>query len=126
MQSSIWNDAWLPSLAHPKILSPMVVDYSDSSVKFLIFPSFNSWNLVLLNKLFSTQEVDMIKRIPLRRSLMQDKLVWPHVLSGDYSVKSRHNFLSKKRAVASEVLSNSDQYQDVWKQIWGCKVPIKV
>ena len=28
--------------------------------------------------------------------------------------------------MASQVSSNSDQYQDVWKQIWGCKVPTKV
>lgn len=70
-------------LAHPKILSPVVVDYSNSLVNFLIFPSLNSWNLVLLNKLFSTREVGMIKRIPRRRSLMEDKLVWPHGFSGD-------------------------------------------
>ena len=39
---NIWNDAWLPLLVHPRILSPVVTDYSDSSAKSLIFPSSNS------------------------------------------------------------------------------------
>ena len=52
---SIWNDAWLPSLVHPRILSPVVTDYFDSSAKSLIFPSSNSWNLELLTNLFSAQ-----------------------------------------------------------------------
>ena len=39
---SIWNDAWLPLLVHPRILSPVVTDYFDSSAKSLIFPSSNS------------------------------------------------------------------------------------
>ena len=89
---SIWNDAWLPSLVHPRILSPVVTDYSNSSARSLIFPFSNSWNLELLTNLFSTQEVDMIMRIPLSHFLMEDTLVWPHVSLGDYFVKSSYIF----------------------------------
>ena len=68
----------------------------------------------------------MIKKIPLGQGLSKDKLVWPYVSLGVYTVKSGYNFLSKHRASKSQTSSNPSQYQEVWKHVWSCKVPNKV
>lgn len=78
---SIWKDSWLPSLDNPKTLSLVIDQYSDASVKHLILPFNSGWNIELLDQLFTIQEADMIKRIPLSRNADEDKLVW-HCLFG--------------------------------------------
>jgi len=53
-----------------------VIDqYYDASVKSLILPFNSGWNIELLDQLFTIQEADMIKRIPLSRNAVEDKLV---------------------------------------------------
>jgi len=49
--------------------------YSYASIKSLILPSNSGWNVELLEQLFSSQETDMIKRIPLSRNDVEDKLM---------------------------------------------------
>ena len=66
---SIWKDARLPSLEHPKIRSPVVDLFSKVSINSLFSPTRNTWNVDLLHQLFSNQEVELIKKIPLRQGL---------------------------------------------------------
>ena len=114
---SIWKDAWLPSLEHPNIQSLVVDLFSKASVNSLFSPIHNTWNVDLLHQFFSNREVELTKKIPLGQGLSEDKLVWPHVSSGVYIVKSGYNFLSKHRASESQTSSNPSQYQEVWKHV---------
>ena len=68
----------------------------------------------------------MILKISLGQGLAKDKLVWPHVSVGVYTVKSGYNFLSKQRASESKTSPNPCPYQKVWKQVWNHAVPSKV
>lgn len=72
---SIWKDAWLPSLENPKIQSHVVDLFSEALVNSLFSPTHNTWNVDLLHQLFSNQEVELIKKIPLGQGLSEDKLV---------------------------------------------------
>lgn len=91
--------------------------FSKVSVNSIFSPTRNTWNVDILHQLFSNQEVELIKKIPLGQGLLEDKLVWPHVSSGVYTVKSGYNFLSKHRAFESQTSSNPSQYQEVWKHV---------
>ena len=60
-----WLDAWLPSLDHPRIQSPIVEGFEDIKVQDLIDPVTHSWDDCLIRGLFTTQEVCLITSIPL-------------------------------------------------------------
>ena len=79
---SVWLDAWLPPLDHPRILSPQVEGFEDLKVFDLIDPESNSWDENLLHGLFILEEVSLIKSIPLCITLVEDKLVCPSLLRG--------------------------------------------
>lgn len=67
----------------------------------------------------------MIMSIPLCRSYVEDKLVWPFTPSSTYSVKTGYRFLAKENSVnIAPVILNQDV--GVWKLIWGLSVPNKV
>ena len=51
---SVWLDAWLPSLEHPRIQSPIVVGFEDIKVQDLIDPVTHSWDDCLIQGLFNT------------------------------------------------------------------------
>ena len=89
----VWNDAWLPSLGYPRVLSNLVTSLEDMKVIDLIDPVSKQWDEGLLQGLFSFQEVELIMSIPLRRTYIDDKLIWPYTSSGNYTVKSGIIFL---------------------------------
>ena len=91
---SVWLDAWLPSLDHPRILSPQVESFEDLKVFDLIDPEVKSWDENLLHGLFIPEEVSLIKSIPLCITSVKDKIVWPFTALGEYIVKSGYNFLA--------------------------------
>ena len=49
----------------------------------------------MLHGLFNPKEMSLIKNIPLCITSVEDKLVWPFTVSGEYTVKSGYNFLAK-------------------------------
>ena len=61
----------------------------------LIDLEIKSWDENLLHGLFIPEEVSLIKSIPLCITSVEDKLVWPFTVSGEYTVKSGYNFLAK-------------------------------
>ena len=89
----VWNDAWLPSLEYPRMLSNMVTSFEDMKVNDLVDPVSNQWDAGLLQGLFSSQEVELIMSIPLCRTYIEDKLIWLYTSSGNYTVKSGIIFL---------------------------------
>ena len=122
---NVWLDAWLPSLDQPRIQSPIVEGFEKIKVHDLIDPVTHNWDDSLIRGLFNTQEVCLIKSIPLWPTPVADKLTWPFNASGSYTVKSGYKFL------VSEGLNNwsprhSDRNSELWKLIWGLEVPNKV
>lgn len=82
----MWLDSWLPSLEHPKIMSPMVEGFEENKVADLIDPMSRQWDLGLLQGLFNPNEVNLIRSTPLSSSSCDDKIIWPFNSSRQYSV----------------------------------------
>lgn len=89
---SIWANAWLSSIKQPKIQSLVINGLQEAPVSALIDPVSKCWDKDILNGYFVPQEVDMILSIVLYCSHVEEKLIWPHVSSRIYSVKSGYNF----------------------------------
>ena len=116
------GDYWLPSKNHLRILSLAMDDLLEDKVSSLINHQTWSWGESLLVTLFSPQEVQLIKSIPLRNVLPKDFLYWPHSSSGTYTVKSGYNFLSQDLPMQDTVRGTSNIGSSVWKNIWSLKV----
>ena len=96
---SIWNDAWLPSLEHPRVLSAIVLGFEDGRVSDLINPLTRTWDLNLVHGLLSSDEAALVLSIPLSRTLVEEKIIWPFTPSGKYTVNSGSKFLTKINVV---------------------------
>ena len=107
------------------MLSNLVTSFEDMKVNDLIDPVSNQWDAGLLQGLFSSQEVKLIMSIPLCRTYIEDKLIWPYTSSGNYIVKSGYNFLA---AAKTDQTTTANPRQDggIWKLIWSVSVPNKV
>ena len=122
---SVWLDARLPSLEHPRIQSQIVEGFKDIKVQDLIDPVTHSWDDCLIQGLFNNQEVSLIKSIPLCTTSVADTLIWPFNASGTYTVKSGYKFLAKEK-LHNQFLAHLDHNSDLWKLIWGLDVPNKI
>ena len=78
-----------------------------------------------MHGLLSPEEATLVISIPLSRTPMEDKIIWPFTLSGNYSVKSGSKFLAKLTLMLAPT-GNSQQQNEVWKLVWGLNVPNKV
>ena len=107
------------------MLSNLVTSFEDMKVNDLIDPVSNQWDAGLLQGLFSSQEVKLIMSIPLCRTYIEDKLIWPYTSSGNYIVKSGYNFLA---AAKTDQTTTANPRQDggIWKLVWSVLVPNKV
>ena len=82
-----------------------------------------SFNLV--HGLLSPDEVDLVLSIPLSRTPVEDKIIWPFTPSGKYTVNSGSKFLTKSNFMQTPS-TNQQRQSGIWNQIWGLNVPNKV
>ncbi|KAK9984201.1 hypothetical protein SO802_033726 [Lithocarpus litseifolius] len=122
---SIWNDAWLPSLEHPRVLSDIVPGFEDGRVSDLINPITRTWDSNLVHGLLSPEEAALVLSIPLSHTPVEDKIIWPFTPSGKYFVNSGSKFLTKLNCVQVPT-ANQQRQSGIWNQIWGLNVPNKV
>ena len=94
----VWDDPWLPSLEHPRILSPVIDGLQEARVNCLINPTTRSWDKDVIIGYFAPMEIDLIFKIPLSPTTVEDKLIWPHVPNGVYTVRSSYRFLVKEKS----------------------------
>ena len=123
---SIWGDAWLPSLEASRINNPMGIDFPEIQVSSLIKPHTRSWKVELLQALFSLEEANLIRSIPLGNAMAGDKVIWLHAQFGVYSIESGYYLLSKERTLGKSKASNPELTQKIWKFIWSLSVSNKV
>ena len=123
----IWGDNWLPSVTSTRVHGPLISKFQEATVSSLINPLSRSWETHLLYIALSPTEAELVKKIPLSCEQEDDKLYWPCVQSGEYSVKPRYFFLK------TETSNNSSSIQilqgttkPLWKQIWQLAVPSKI
>nr|XP_023884545.1 uncharacterized protein LOC111996780 [Quercus suber] len=122
----IWDYSWLPSMEHPRILSPCIEGLEEATVDCLINPTTRSWDRNILTGYFAPMEVDLILKIPLSPTNVEDKLIWPHVPTGVYSVKSGYRFLAEDKPGLLPTQFSHGEATNIWRSIWRLSVPNKV
>ena len=80
----------------------------------------------MLAGIFALVEAALIQKIPLSLITVEDKLIWPHVPSGMYLVKSGYRFLAKEKSGSRDTSQAQTDSPNVWRRIWGLSVPNKV
>ena len=92
----------------------------------LIDPVTRSWNEELVDGLFGVEDAEMIKRIPLSRSVAEDTLYWPYSASGHYTCRSGYRFLKDESELLAYPQAPQICDKKVWKAIWKLQVPPKI
>ena len=64
---------------------------------------------------FAPLEADLILKISLSPTNVEDKLIWPHVSNGVYTVKSGYRFLVKEKAGSRPSLQAQVDTPSVWR-----------
>ena len=78
-----------------------------------------------MDGLLVVEDVELIKKIPLSRSVAEDTFYWPFSSSDHYTCRSGYRFLKEE----SELQAHPQAppiYDKVWKVIWQLQVPLKV
>nr|XP_023877746.1 uncharacterized protein LOC111990191 [Quercus suber] len=122
----IWSDPWLPSLEHLRILSPVLDGLQEATVDCLINPTPRSWDRAALLGYFAPVETELILKIPLSPTVVQDKLIWPHVPNGVYTVRSGYRFLVQEKSDSPSSPFSYSESASVWGRIWRLSMPNKV
>ena len=71
-------------------------------------------------------EVTMVHIIPLCHTNQPDTFIWPHNLSGEYSVKSSYKFLQLEEAHSRPRQLDYENLKPLWQSIWNLSVPSQV
>ena len=121
----IWQHTWLPRKHPTRVQSPMLEGWEETTVNVLINEDSQTWNEQLIDGLFVPEEAKLVKRIPLLRHPVNDKLFWQWTQSGTYSCKSGYQFLKmEEEEEGIEAVQNGEK--EFWQSIWGLQVPNKV
>ncbi|KAL0003155.1 hypothetical protein SO802_016936 [Lithocarpus litseifolius] len=102
------------------------VQTSDGFHYSLAETAVQSWDRDIVAGLFAPLEADLILKIPLSPTNVEEKLIWPYVPNGVYSVKSGYRFLVQETADPRPSHQAQGDSTSVWRRIWGLSVPNKV
>ena len=62
---------------------------------------------------------ELILKILLSHTYVEDKLFWPYVSNGIYSVKSGYNFLAKEKSSLLLIPNSQVDVRSIRKQLWS-------
>ncbi|XP_042950188.1 uncharacterized protein LOC122282297 [Carya illinoinensis] len=84
---NIWSNCWIPSLPEYQVKSTQVPNYNYQTVSDLLEPHQLRWREPLLQQLFSEEEVEAIKAIPISVSGRKDVRAWRLTSNGSGKTK---------------------------------------
>jgi ribonuclease HI len=119
----IWKDKWLPTPSTYMMQSPPLILDPNATVSQLVDAETKGWNFVLLERLFSREEIISIQSVPLSITNQEDALIWRGTKKGIFTVRSAY-FLEKEREMATKPEGSSRTRQSsIWKLIWQQQMP---
>ena len=74
----------------------------------LIDPIKRKWIPKLVDGLFVPKDAEIIKKIPLSRAALEDKLYWPYSSNRGYTYKSGYIFLKEDSELSISPLAQPD------------------
>ena len=105
----------------------MAKDVKECMVADLIDSDLHCWRRDLILDTFHINDAKAICNIPLSRRKGVDSVVWLHTKNGVYSVRSGYHKARKEMIIESWAKSSSSaEGQQIWKVLWGLKVPSKL
>lgn len=125
----VWKDRWLTGNGSGK-LSPIPTNnrFTPLLVSDIINADNGTWNISHIEPFIPSCEAAKIRATPIGTPSTCDRLVWPEVKSGDYSVKSGYchaigdsPLVSMDRASSSHVVN-----KEIWRVLWGARVTPKI
>ena len=122
----IYQDRWLPAPQHTNIQSPPNFFGCDAQVSVLIDKENRCWIDDTVDNNFNPHEARMIKSIPLCLTDGDDKLFWPSMVDGAYSVKAGYRFLVDAEQVPNVSPLPPSHQKSFWKGLWKLKVPNRI
>ena len=122
----IYSDAWLPGSRQGKILSPVIDGQADARVYSLINHHSLCWKEDEIDRCFISEEVALIKAIPLSLFNREDVPYWPHTRDGVFSVRSGYQLCLDLAETEAANSTSAEDTTAVWKAIWRLQVPNRV
>jgi ribonuclease HI len=96
-------------------------------VEELLDVSNNCWNNQKLGVALSSTSAISALQTPISWFNQTGSIFWPHVPSGEFTVKSGYHVLKSLNVVRSPDPSTSVSIDDIiWKELWGLNIPQKV
>ncbi|OMO67492.1 reverse transcriptase [Corchorus capsularis] len=127
-QIHIWDDKWVPDIGR-LTASGNFSSQKPDKVAEIINHNQRVWDIEPVKQWITKDEQDAICRIPLGVFEREDKRVWPHNTSGQYSVKSGY-FILKNNMSSSQnpnrASSSHNVDHTIWKFIWKLTCPNKI
>ncbi|XP_042974832.1 uncharacterized protein LOC122306468 [Carya illinoinensis] len=122
-QVRIWEDRWLP---RPHFLAPRIEAGAPTQrnvVADLINPSLRTWNDHSLHEMFTQQDIEVIKTVPITLGSRGDRLIWGCTQNGLFSVKSGYHLHQEIHANPEAGPSKPKDQSELWKGVWKLQVP---
>ena len=89
----IWQHHWLPIKHPPLVSSPIIESMENATVDCLIDNSTGKWDDEMIKGVFIPAEAELVRKIPLPQTQIEDVLFWPFTGDGQYNCKSGYKFL---------------------------------
>ncbi|XP_074346272.1 uncharacterized protein LOC141685047 [Apium graveolens] len=113
----LWKISWLPSAENGYLTTSMNQDLENIKVCDLMEDHQRKWDVDILNDLFNSRDVQLIKNISLPTRDRKDSWLWFFDAKGEFTVKSCY------RQLVGE--SNTSD-AGFWKKLWNLDLPGKV
>ncbi|ONI21342.1 hypothetical protein PRUPE_2G060500 [Prunus persica] len=126
---SVWKDRWLMGYGSEKISPlPSCNRFTPLLVADLIDVGNRSWNISHIEPFIHPSEAMLIRSTPIGSLATRDRLVWPAVKNGDYTVKSGyyHAINVSPPDPCDRASSSHAVNSDVWKVIWRAHITPKI
>ncbi|MBA0635604.1 hypothetical protein Godav_021843, partial [Gossypium davidsonii] len=103
------------------------IQHSWSTVNQLIDADSCTWDRTLLLKIVDENTADRILAIPISVSRPEDRVVWKHEGSGEYTVKSGYRVLIAAHLQSTAYMpAIHEVYIDFYKDLWSLSIPDKI
>lgn len=113
----VWKVPWLPCTENGYLTTSMHQELESLKVCGLMEVHQRKWDNEILNDLFNSRDVQLIKNIPLVSMDKNDSWLWLFDANGEFTVKSCY-----RQLVGESNMSNAG----FWKKLWSLELPGKV